>query len=182
MVTRHGLTVAEYLRLPEEPPYLEYLDGEVVSKVAPDRRHSDIVVELIEALAAYRKLHGGHSAVEGRVGFEDPADTRFLLPDVSYCASGRPRGDRIMTPPPLAIEVRSTDQSLASLREKCRYYRAHGVDVAWLIDPVSRRVEVFDGAREGPVVDGEASLESPSLPGFRLALRDLFAVLDEPDI
>jgi Uma2 family endonuclease len=178
MVIRHRMTVAEYLALPEEKPYLEYINGEVCPKVAPDRGHSDIADAILGALWEYRKEHGGRSAVEGRVRFDDPSDTRYLLPDVAYYAPGRPRGDRIMTPPTLAVEIRSPEQSIEAQRDKCRFYRAHGVEAAWLVDPQERTVEVFEGSIDGRVLASGEILRSEHLPGFRLPLSDLFAALD----
>jgi Uma2 family endonuclease len=179
MVIKHRMTAAEYLALPEEKPYLEYINGEVCPKVAPDRRHSDIADAILGALWDYRKVHGGRSAVEGRIGFDDPSDTRYLLPDVAYYAPGRPRGDRIMTPPTLAVEIRSPEQSKESQRAKCRYFRTHGVDVAWLVDPDERTVEVFEGLDDGTVVRPGQTLRTGHLPGFELGVNALFAAMDE---
>jgi len=61
---------------------------------------------------------------------------------------------------------------------KCRFYLAHGVDVACLIDPESRTVEVFEGDGDGQALSPGSSLESPMLPGFSLPLAELFGVLD----
>lgn len=179
MVTKHGLTVDEYLALPEEKPYVEYINGEVIPKMAPDRNHAGIAGELNYRLGLYRRQRGGFFGPEARVGFTEAGDIRFLLPDVGYWAEGRAVGDRILTPPTLAIEIRSRDQSLDELREKCRYYRAHGVDVCWLIDPVARLAEVFEAGADGVVVDAGGVLESPRLPGLRIMLGEVFAVLDE---
>lgn len=178
MVTKHGLTVEEYLALPEEKPYLEYANGEVVPKMAPDRKHAGLAGEISYRLGSYRREHGGFFGPEGRVGFLDRRDTRFLLPDVAYWAPGREVGERILAPPTLAIEIRSADQAMAGLREKCRYYREHGVDVCWLVDPVGNAVEVFEGPKDGLVVGPGGVLESVHLPGFAIDVEELFAAVD----
>jgi Uma2 family endonuclease len=178
MVTTQRMTVEEYFALPEEKPYVEYVNGEVCPKPMPDWMHAAIVTRLIEVLLRHASEFGGHPLVEGRTGFDDPRDVRFLLPDVQFHAAGRPWKQRPMPPPTLAVEVRSPEQSMASLREKCRFYRAHGVDVCWLIDPEARIAEVFDAAREGVLLPADAALESEALPGFRFRLADLFATLD----
>jgi Uma2 family endonuclease len=67
------------------------------------------------------------------------------------------------------------DETMASQRAKCRWFRAHGVDVCWLIDPASRTVEVFEGNRDGVRADGV--LESAFLPGLRIPLDELFSGL-----
>ena len=178
MVTKHGLTAEEYLALPEEKPYLEYVRGEVMPKMAPDRNHAGLAGELSYRLGQYRHEHGGFFGPEGRVGFLEPADMRFLLPDVAYWAPGRDVGERILTPPTLAIEIRSTDQAIAGLREKCRYYRQHGVDVCWLVDPMTRTVEVFEDETDGRSARPGELIESRHLPGFRLSVSELFTVID----
>jgi len=179
VVTKHGLTVEEYLALPEEKPYAEYINGEVSPKMAPDRNHAGIAGELNYRLGLYRRQRGGFFGPEGRVMFTGAGDIRFLLPDVGYWAEGRAVGDRVLTPPTLAIEIRSVDQSLDQLREKCRYYRTHGVDVCWLIDPVTRLVEVFESDVDGVIMGPGGVLESPRLPGLQIVLGELFAVLGD---
>lgn len=67
---------------------------------------------------------------------------------------------------------------MAELRRKCRVFRANGVAVCWLIDPAARAVEVFEEARDGERLPGDAALATPHMPEFNLPLKDLFAVLD----
>ncbi len=177
MVTRQKLTVEEYLALPEEKPYLEYVCGEAIAKPMPDRNHSRLAHKLSMFLGLYEATGGGETFVEGRSEFVDLDDPRYLLPDVSYYAPGRDAGDRLMTPPSLAIEIRSEGQTLRSLRDKCRYYRAHGVDAAWLIDPTTRTAEIFDVSNDGTVIGEDGALSGAAVPGFAVTLRELFAVL-----
>ncbi|MCC7364457.1 MAG: Uma2 family endonuclease [Dehalococcoidia bacterium] len=179
MVTRHRLSVEEYLALPEEKPYLEYVNGEVFEKPMPDWMHAAIVDELAAALREYRRARGGFSGPEGRVGFPPGEDVRFYLPDLLYFAPGRDYRHRPMPPPTLAVEVRSPGQSLTWLRDKCRFFRANGTDVCRLVDPEARTVELFDGEHDGATLRGDAVLTAAALPGFGLGLTGLFAVLDE---
>lgn len=179
MVIRHTVTVEEYLALPEEPPYLEYVDGEVIEKAMPNRDHGAIAEELALHLGPYRRRRGGMSGPEIRVAFDADGRREFRLPDYAYWAPSKPQGSETMAlPPTLAVEIRSPDESLRGLQAKCRYYRRHGVDVAWLIDPGARTVAVFEGERDGEVLSGDAVLESSFLPSFRLRLIDMFAALD----
>jgi Uma2 family endonuclease len=169
------MTEAQYLALPEEKPYLEYVDGVVLQKPMPNSQHRKLVKLLIVAIARYEETHGGDSGPEGRVRMPDGSGYR--LPDTAYWASGRPSGDDSL--PSLAIEVRSPDQTLATTRKKCRAFRANGVDACWLIDPVARTAEVFEGDRDGVQLDANGVLTSQVMPGFELPLRDLFAVLKD---
>lgn len=172
------MPVAEYLAIPEEAPYLEYLDGEVVQKVAPDFHHMVVTKHLIVELAAYEREYGGVSGPEGRVEFRLGGGTFFRLPDVDYWAPGRPvQGTRAMNPPTLAIEVSSPGQAIAGLRDKCRQCRAAGVEVCWLFNLDARRAEVFDATNDG-TPRAEGVLAAAALPGFQLALDELFALLE----
>lgn len=170
------MSLEEYEALPEEKPYLEYWDGIVLQKAVPKRKHSLVQLELLLRLAGYRREHGGLVGPEGHVWFEGHG---WRVPDVAYWATGKPQGDdERFLPPTLAVEIRSSRQSLTQLREKCRQMRANGVDIAWLIDPDARTAEIFDRESDGEPVDAFATLTSPSLPGFALLLQELFAVLD----
>ena len=172
----HGrrMSESEYLALPEEKPYLEYVDGVVLQKPMPNRAHVLLIEELIFAIGAYRRRHGGSSGPEGRVRMPDGGG--FRIPDAAFWSPSRPHEDDSV--PSLAIEVRSPGQALAELRRKCRAFRENGVDVCWLIDPSSRSVEVFEGDRDGEYLAPEATLETLVMPGFSLPLTELFAVLD----
>jgi Uma2 family endonuclease len=174
MVTGQRLSVEEYLALPEEKPYLEYVCGEARPKAMPDRTHGRIAARVSKALGEYETVAGGETFVEGRAEIEDAGTVRFLLPDVSYYAPGRAiDGARAMAPPTLAVEIRSPDESMLSQREKCHFYVSHGVDVAWLVDPQNQAVEVFEGG-EHRVHEADEKLTSAALPGFRLAIGELF--------
>ncbi len=102
--------------------------------------------------------------------------TGYRLPDNAYWVAGRDSGSD--STPSVAIEVRSKDQSIRGLRDKCRAFRRNGVDVCWLIDPHARTVEVFEGDRDAEQLAADGTLETVIMPGFSLPLADLFAVLD----
>lgn len=74
--------------------------------------------------------------------------------------------------------MRSPDDKMDDQRTKCLRYRTAGVDAAWLFDPDTRTVEVFDAQHDGLVLGASDVLETPLIPGFRLPLGELFAVLD----
>ena len=43
---RQGMTLEEFLQLPEEEPSLEFIDGRVEQKVSPQKKHSATQTEL----------------------------------------------------------------------------------------------------------------------------------------
>ncbi|MBI2766499.1 MAG: Uma2 family endonuclease [Chloroflexi bacterium] len=172
----HGLRMSEeeYLALPEEKPYLEYVDGVVLEKPMPSWANGRVTAEITFRLVEYSRIAGGGAAVEGRVLLA--AIRNYRLPDAAFWAPGRRGGDDSV--PTLAVEVRSPRQSMNELRAKCRAFRSAGVDACWIIDPERRTAEVFEGDRDADPVGREERLESTFLPGFVLPLAELFAVLD----
>ncbi|MGE3075349.1 MAG: Uma2 family endonuclease [Dehalococcoidia bacterium] len=99
----------------------------------------------------------------------------YRLPDLSYWKPGISRGEQ--APPTLAAEIRSRGQTLAELRRKCEFLRSTGVEACWLIDPVSRTAELYEGRKKtGANID---TLKAACLPDFELALVDFFAILED---
>jgi Uma2 family endonuclease len=172
----HGrrMSEAEYLALPEEKPYLEYVDGLVLQKPMPDQFHRRLVWLFDFLFYEYVRVHGGDGGPEGRVRFPDLSGYR--LPDTAYWAPGRPSGKDSV--PSLAVEVRSEGQSMADLRRKCRAFRANGVDCCWLIDPYRRTVEVFEGGRDGERLAADLPLETAVMPGFSVTQAELWAAME----
>jgi Uma2 family endonuclease len=167
------MTPEQYLALPEEKPYLEYIDGMAVQKPMVNTEHAILAVEIALRLRLWADpIRAGRVGVEARMKAGELANYR--LPDVSFWASGTPVGDDV--PPTLAVEIRSPGQTLAELRAKCRFMRANGVVACWLIDPGARSAEIFDAGRDGK---SATTLESQALPGFSFTLDELFAVLGE---
>ncbi|MGI8925710.1 MAG: Uma2 family endonuclease [Tepidiformaceae bacterium] len=168
------MSEAAYLALPEEKPYLEYVDGVVVQKAMPDSNHSRIVAELALLIGLFAREHGGWPGVEKRSHLLNRGNYR--LADVEYTTAGAPAGDDAL--PTLAIEVRSPDETVASQRRKCEGWIEAGVREAWLVEPRTRTVEVFaaDGARE--TLAEQDVLVSKAVPGLEVDLAGLFGVLD----
>jgi len=169
------MALSEFEALPEEKPYLQWWDGVVVQKAVPKRPHRKIQSAFDRWLAEYGQRAGGSWGPEAHVWFEGHG---YLVPDVAYWAPGKPEGDDERSlPPTLAVEIRSPSETQAGQREKCRQMRANGVDLCWLVDPASRTVEVFEGGIEAEPLPADGALTSPLLPGLRIALADIWAVL-----
>jgi Uma2 family endonuclease len=169
-----SMSEAEYLALPEEKPYLEYVEGVVRQKPMPDHLHRHLVRFLDYLFHTYIRENGGDGGPEGRVRLGD--GTGYRLPDTAFWVAGRDSSNDSV--PSLVVEIRSRDQSMAELRRKCRSFRANGVDVCWLIDPYRRVVELFDSVEDGARVAADGALRPAVMPGFSLPIADLWAELD----
>src|SRR5438034_11299606 len=110
-ITREGLTLEEFLELPEEKPALEYCAGTVRQKVSPEIQHGllqTLLCQWINGFAWPRKLAVAVS--ELRTTFAGASH----VPDVAVCLWGRvprdPRGEPrgpLREPPWIAIEIAS---------------------------------------------------------------------------
>lgn len=76
--------------------------------------------------------------------------------------------------PDFVAEIVSPPQSLPEIQEKMREYRDNGAKLGWLIDPKSKRVEIYRPGQDVEVLDNPASVSGdPVLPGFTLELKDI---------
>jgi Uma2 family endonuclease len=181
-ITSRRLTLDEFLDLPEEKPALEYADGVVTQKVAPQAFHGRIqykVAEMVNLYGEPRRLAMAFTETRSTFG------GRSFVPDVGILRWTRlPRqadGKLINVfriPWDVAVEVVSPDQRRRDLEEKCLWYIANGVEVALLIDPETEDTFRYDadGIRTHLRGDDRIDLDSV-LPGFVLTPAELFATL-----
>jgi Uma2 family endonuclease len=181
-ITERRLSLEEFLKLPEEKPYLELVDGVVRQKVAPQWLHGLLQVGFgarINEHARPRKLAVAFTEIREAFGRDS------LVPDIGVYRWERvPRTEAGEVtngppiPPDIAIEIRSPGQSIADLLDKCRRYLAHGTELALVVVPERRTVI--------PVrIDGSATTLrradridlSPVLPDFELTVREPFEML-----
>ena len=106
-------------------------------------------------------------------------------PDVAFVSWSRLPGRKIpkapipSVSPDLAIEVLSKSNTKKEMERKRREYFGAGTRLVWEVDPRKRIIVVHDPSddpvtlKESDVLDGGVVL-----PGFKLALRDVFAELD----
>ncbi|HLU08998.1 MAG TPA: Uma2 family endonuclease [Oceanobacillus sp.] len=188
MVAKLGLhTVDEFEQFINKPENadrrFELIYGEIVEKV-PTEEHGAIVVNICTGL----KIHAKAQNPEDRVTVEsrhsvsgDNINDR--LPDIAYTTAARAmpitRKGAVPQMPDLAVEVKSPNDSYTQIRSKALFYLANGTRLVWLVFPERRVVEVYHEngdlevltERDDDVLDG-----GDVLPGFRMPLRDVFAV------
>jgi hypothetical protein len=173
------MALDKFLARVDSKPYLEYIDGAVLPKSGFYRNEGKLVADLGARLWTYENEHGGDAAIVPHINFSGEGHVVYRIADVAYWAPGTLRVDSndICFAPTIAVDIRTGDYTLEEHREKCRYMASHGVQACWLIAVEGRTVEVLEGGTE-TTLSGGAALTSPHLPGFSLALPDLFAVLD----
>jgi Uma2 family endonuclease len=60
--------------------------------------------------------------------------------------------------PEFVIELRSENDRLPALREKMEKWMSHGVELAWLIDPSRKAVEVYRPNQQPEVQEGHSAV------------------------
>jgi Uma2 family endonuclease len=179
------MTAEQYLALGEPlegRTRTQLIGGEVVVN-EPTPLHGFVQRDLLAALIAWTRAAAGRGAV--MLPLDVVLDEHNVYaPDVLWYAEGR-APDRHAEPPSpmpdLAIEVRSPSTWRFNVGAKKTAYDRCGLRELWLVDTAAEAVLVFrrtgrdalgfDVALE---VARDESLASPLLPGFALALVELF--------
>jgi Uma2 family endonuclease len=180
VVGRKTITVSEFekfLAAPENRERLfELVNGEIVEKVVT-QKHGIIAAFFATELNLYlRQNKIGRVGVEVRHQAAGDAEND-RLPDVSFTRDlDKPVTEVGAVPymPDLAIEIKSPDDTIKGMREKARYYLAHGSRLVWLVFPEKRIVEVYSPTEEQVLTENDTLTGGEVLPGFSLAVRSIF--------
>jgi len=171
-------TYAEYARLPDDGNRYEVIDGEVCMTPAPGPRHQQIAANLFVALRSYVQQHRlGELLWDVDLLF---VDGQYLRPDMVFVPTGSLGGitDRgVESPPSLVVEVLSPHSRRIDRELKPPRYRAFGVPEYWVVDPLSRSVEVHRlqaSAHAEVVRDTLRWHPNPSVPEMSIAIDPLF--------
>ncbi len=182
------------IRLPSTPPkspdpYAQSGDGlfEVI-KGKRVEKHLGVIETLIasflqERLSAFcRERQLGISVME--TSFAIPGSGNDRKPDVAFVsvqtwAANRPipRVNAWAIAPDLAIEVISPTDKAFDVIDKVREYFAGGVRQIWHVYSNVEQVFIFDSPHTVRILNRADELSGdPLVPGFRLALSDLFPI------
>jgi len=161
----------------------ELVDGTLVEKPV-GWEESEIAGFIIQAILNFvrpRKL-GRVLTPDGMIRLV-PGLVR--APDVSFLARGKlsrktHREERIPSvAADLAVEVVSKSNTKPEIARKMVEYFAAGTRLAWVVDPKTMTVRVHTAPRESVVLGLDDVLDGGDvLPGFRLAVRDVFDLED----
>lgn len=178
------LTADEFLALEPLPSGArrQLVEGEVVVN-EPTWMHGDSQQTILFALITWVRAASGRGAAHMPVDVK--LDGRNVYgPDVVWYREGRvpARRDPPPYPPPdLVVEVRSPSTWRFDIGAKKRNYERHGVAGLWLVDTAADVVLVFRrSSATAPTfdvseeLDAQATLTSPLLPGFALAVAEIF--------
>lgn len=183
MVVAHkGLTLEQFLELPEEEPVLEFAEGRVTQKSSPQGQHSRLQPEL------WRHLEEAGHAGKVAMAFTELRTTyagASHVPDVAVYRRERvpfdPDGrvaNVFLEAPDVAVEIASPDQSVNALVRRCLWYVDNGVSIALVVDPRDESVLAF--RPDQPVIAwyGPDHIDvRDMLPDLQLTVAELFSSL-----
>jgi Uma2 family endonuclease len=138
MATKTAISPEEYLamRFEWEP---EYVHGELIERPMPDRVHGEIETTLAALLRLLRKQHPVTPVTNMRCRLREGV---YRLPDVALVAN-HPYERLPSIPPIMVTEILSRDDLYVDVVEKAAEYAAWGVPHIWLIDPWSKRLQIW---------------------------------------
>lgn len=172
------LTVEQFWVQYAGQPY-ELIRGTVVPVAPTDFAHSVVTSRIVALLCAH--------ADPAHTGSEIAVDAGFMLGPDTVCSAdcavlsreqitAMPEPDTYVPfAPMLAVEVVSSHDTAAIIRDKVAQYRAAGTQLLWVIYPSLRKVDVYmpdGGAHE--LNDGDMLDGGDVLPHMHIAVTELF--------
>jgi Uma2 family endonuclease len=164
-------SLREYLRT-DWSPDREFVEGRIEERHVGEKEHSILQRYLTFLFMLHRAEWGVEVYPELRT---QTRAARFRVPDV-LVVRAEERFERYLTTPPLiAIEILSPEDSLRAMLTKAAEYRQFGVEHLWILDPATRKAYGYTGS--GFEAIQAAVLTVPGTP-IRVELSALFAELD----
>lgn len=163
---------------PDIDGQLEFVGGKLLYMPPSADRQQDTTADVITVLGEWRKTHAAFVVGGNEAGMILGGETRGADAAVWRRADVGPyQGKYRRVAPILAVEVQGELEDEDMLREKARWYLAHGVEVVWLLLPDDREGIVLTTSDERRIAAGGRMPGHPSLPELAPALDDLFAQL-----
>lgn len=163
--------VEEYLSTVYEPD-CEYDGGVVAERNTGEFDHSFLQA----ILGSLFTIHASDWGVFGLIAQRIQVDPmRFLVPDLCVLKFGGTWESILTTPPLIAIEIYSPDDSIRRITKKAGVYLEFGVQHVWVVDPLARVGYRGESNSLELVPDGVFTV--PGTP-IQVSISELFEKLD----
>ncbi|SRR5260221_2828172 len=182
-------TAADLWELSKRPEYadksIELTEGYIVEVAASSIKPSLVTHKIELVIGNYVDEHNLGYVTNAEGGYE-LSPTTVLAPDVGFIAKARITSlpERYFPgAPDLAIEVVSSTDSVKATQRKAAKYLAFGTRLVWIFYPAERAVDACTAIPDGGMIIHEIDIDGmldggDILPGFKVAVRDVFKVLD----
>jgi Uma2 family endonuclease len=152
-------------------------NGELILMSPSGLEGDNYNVEITTELTNWARLDGRGKSFGSNGGFTLP-DGSMRSPDGAWMSRERwnalaPKERKRFghVTPEFVIELRSESDALAALQEKMTTWIANGVELAWLIDPKRRVVEVYRPGESAEIHQNPTSVQgSGPVRGFELVM------------
>src|ERR1700722_6367090 len=135
---------------------------------------------IIPMLGNWADADGRGSVLDSNAGCQ-LLDGSVLCPDAAWISQERwtpppPDADTPVPCPEFVIELCSSSDNLKPLREKMQVWIANGAELAWLIDPSRKAVEIYRPDQQPEIQEGHTAVygERP-VGGFVLELGRIWS-------
>ena len=158
---------------------LEYVDGQFIEKNVSEQSSfvGTMSASRLNVAADFGRLARVYgSDLSYRVWPDEPR--RIRRPDCTVIRVERLAGldadpGEMTIPPDLCIEVISPGDTATEVNRKVEEYRRAGFGLLWVIDPLSRFVDVYAGGTIRRLYENDELALPELLPAFRHAVADL---------
>jgi len=171
-----SLTIDDFERLPADAvQQRELVDGELIDVSGNTPLHNIVRDRLLSRLMAWAEAQAAGEVISEQeydfLGNAHGPDVSFFGPEKQVLLDLDKRVQRFV--PDLAIEVASASDTYDSLLRKKERYRRAGTTEVWLISAENAEIAIYGPDRDRILRAGD-TLSSEVLPGFAIAVNDLF--------
>jgi len=171
------VSLEEYLNTSYEPD-MDYVDGELVRRNVGTPKHSRLQLRVGAFFLQYEQSHQIAAFVEGRLSVH-PATGRYRVPDVMVVKEPFKAGKVIVDVPLIIIEIKSPDDTLDDVLDRCLDYDKLGVRYVLVMDPDRKRAFTFEQGAFRLLTSSTITLELGQGQDIDLPVAELFAGLGE---
>ena len=163
---------------PKVPGRLEYVQGKLLYMPPCGAVQQGVSVSVVGILDRWLEHHPELFVGGNEAGMLLGGDARGAEAAVWRRDALGPLTDRyVRVPPLLAVEVAGHEEGEPELREKARWYLAHGVRAVWLVLPATREVMVVTTDGETRHGAHDHLPPHPALPGLAPPVERFFRQL-----
>ena len=139
-------------------------------------RNADVTADIViwNRQAKLGKVFDSSSGFTLPNGARRSPDTSWIKTSRWEALSQEQRKEFAPICPDFVLELRSKTDRLSAVQKKMREYMENGARLGWLLDPKSKRVEIYRPGREAEILDNPALLSGEDvLLGFTLDLTGI---------
>jgi Uma2 family endonuclease len=111
-------------------------------------------------LLSHEREWGIRAVVEQRVQVKEH---QFRVPDVCVILASAPIESIITHPPLLCVEILSPEDRMSEMLVKVNDYLAFGIRYVWVLDPLTRRAQIYDASGVHDMKDGMLWTSDPEI-------------------